>query len=92
MADEINRRLKQLKSKLTPQALTQIAYPYFKAYTPVLTGNAKSHTSIRNNEILADYPYAQRLDNGWSKQFGGVGMTEPTVKEVIKYINKTGNQ
>lgn len=91
MADEINRRLKQIKSKLTPQALTQIAYPLFKGHTPVRTGNARSHTSIRNNEIVADYPYAQRLDDGWSKQ-SPRGMTEPTVKDVIKYINKTGNK
>jgi len=91
MANEINQRLKQLKSKLTPQALTQIAYPYFKGYTPVRTGNARGHTNIRNTEIVADYPYAQRLDEGYSKQ-SPQGMTEPTVKEVVKYINKTGNQ
>lgn len=91
MAGEINQRLKQLKSKLTPQALTQIAYPFFYRYTPVRSGNARNHTNVRNNEIVADYPYAQRLDEGYSKQ-SPRGMTEPTVSEVVKYINKTGNQ
>lgn len=61
------------------------ALPIFVEYTPIRTGNARRHTTLKNDEIVAAYPYAQRLDNGYSKQ-SPRGMTIPTKKEMIKII------
>jgi hypothetical protein len=55
----------------------QDAEDKFISLTPIRTGNARSNTVLRNNkEIVAAYPYAQRLDQGWSKQAPN-GMTKP---------------
>jgi hypothetical protein len=89
MSGEINKRLEQLKTLLSPQALARVAYKEFYRITPIRTGNAKSNTDLRNNRIEADYPYAQRLDEGWSNQAPN-GMTDPTIKYVKDYINKQG--
>jgi hypothetical protein len=89
MSGEINKRLDQLKTLLSPQALARVAYQEFYRITPLRSGNAKSNTDLRNNRIEADYPYAQRLDEGWSKQAPN-GMTDPTIKYVKDYINKQG--
>ena len=55
----------------------------FRQLTPIARvngGNARRRTQLKNNsEIVADYPYAQRLDEGWSKQ-APRGMTEPFLK------------
>jgi len=49
----------------------------FKSLTPIKSGNARRNTDLKNNnEIVADYPYAQRLDRGWSRQ-APVGMILP---------------
>ena len=48
-----------------------------KHYVP---GNAKHSTKLENNQtIVGDYPYAQRLDKGWSKQ-APKGILEPFTK------------
>jgi hypothetical protein len=51
---------------------------YFKNVTPVRTGNARNRTKQVANTITADYAYAGRLDEGWSKQ-APTGMTAPSV-------------
>lgn len=48
----------------------------FVALTPVDTGNARRRTQLVGQTIEANYPYAQRLDQGWSKQ-APRGMTKP---------------
>lgn len=48
----------------------------FISLTPIDTGNARSHTHLTGDTIKANYPYAQRLDEGWSKQAPN-GMTKP---------------
>jgi hypothetical protein len=51
-------------------------------------GNAKRKTRLKGDTIHADYPYAKRLDEGYSKQNNGVGMTEPTLKAIQEYLDK----
>lgn len=74
--DNMTPSLKRIQSdlaKLPAQALN-----VFVKATPKDTGNARRRTSLtRNGVIEANYPYAQRLDNGWSKQSPN-GMTKPT--------------
>lgn len=51
---------------------------YFKAQTPIDTGNARRSTKLEGtNTIHGDYPYAQRLEDGWSDQ-APQGMIKPT--------------
>lgn len=48
----------------------------FRTVTPIRTGNARRRTQLRGQVIDANYPYAERLDQGWSDQ-APQGMTEP---------------
>lgn len=80
-------RLKMLAKIITPQNLTNVGYPVFLKNTPIKTGNARSHTFKNSDEIDANYPYATRLDNGWSRQSPN-GMVVPTIKAVRDYIKK----
>lgn len=49
----------------------------FQKLTPIRSGNARRRTQLRNQKtIVADYPYAQRLDTGYSRQAPN-GMTQP---------------
>jgi hypothetical protein len=49
----------------------------FKSLTPIDTGNARRKTKlVSNTTIEANYVYAQRLDQGHSKQ-APQGMTKP---------------
>lgn len=55
------------------------AYKVFVKETPVRSGNARRKTKLRNKKTIeANYPYAQRLDEGYSKQ-SPEGMVEPTM-------------
>ena len=82
---------KELKAKLNlakdiPSKIMTKAYDFFKAKTPIRSGNARSRTSLKNkNTIDANYAYAKRLDEGYSKQ-APQGMVEPTVKEIDRLI------
>jgi hypothetical protein len=79
-------------SKRTIRAeVIEPAAVYFHDITPVRTGNARRKTRLANDTVIADYPYAERLDDGYSKQ-APQGMTTPTEKEIIKLVNKFVNK
>jgi hypothetical protein len=59
---------------------------YFKRVTPKRSGNARKRTRTTQREIIAEYPYANRLDNGYSKQAPD-GMTTPSVKYFQQQLN-----
>ena len=60
----------------------------FIALTPVRSGNARRKTSLKNNDtILANYAYAERLDDGYSNQ-APRGMTVPFEVWLKKRLNK----
>lgn len=82
-------RLEDIKKAVMPQA-----FSYFESITPIRSGNARRKTRLTSDfEIITNYPYAQRLDEGWSKQSPN-GMSEPTVKKIRQlissYLNKIG--
>lgn len=85
---DILKRFKEIEQAANPQAMAQVAFKTWVKYTPIDTGNARSKTRLNGTEIHADYAYAVRLDNGWSKQFKGQGMTKPTLAELKKYVQK----
>jgi len=55
--------------------------------TPIDKGNARRSTKLQNNTIIADYPYSQRLEDGYSKQ-APRGMVEPTEQWIQKEVNR----
>ena len=75
--DNITASTKRMQAALAK--LPQQAYDVFKKETPIRTGNARSKTKLVKNEIQANYPYAKRLDEGYSRQ-SPKGMIEPTEK------------
>lgn len=60
---------------------------YFRSKTPIDKGNARRNTSTRGKKISADYAYAGRLDDGWSRQAPN-GMSEPTVDQLDDIVYK----
>lgn len=84
MSGEINKRLNEIMSQVDKD-LSKHAYDFFVKTTPKKTGNARSKTRLANDEIQARYPYAQRLDQGYSKQ-APQGMTQPTIEEMRRFI------
>lgn len=91
----------QLTTKLKAAAglktfVMKEAFKTFTKYTPIRTGNAKSHTRLVNNTIEANYSYASVLDQGRSIRDGQMrgsiqapqGMTIPTTKEMYKLIKQ----
>lgn len=73
--DKLTPSTKKKRKELAQ--LPQDTYTYFRAHTPIRTGNARKNTRFANDTIIANYPYAQRLDQGYSKQAPD-GMSRPT--------------
>ena len=88
VTDNITSSLKRIKQKL--KLLPQEAYKEFVKETPIRSGRARRSTKIKGNVIEANYPYAKRLDEGYSQQSPN-GMTAPTeafIKKRVKQILK----
>lgn len=79
---------KYKKIKELSDDLPRDAYEVFKKNTPIDTGNARRNTDLDRTTINADYPYAVRLNNGYSRQAPN-GMTEPTIKYIQRQIRST---
>lgn len=84
-----NKRIDKLKG--LPAFLLDEALELTKANTPIASGNARRNTKKQSNKIVSDYAYADRLDNGYSKQAPS-GFTKPTIEqlddETVKFIRK----
>lgn len=83
----ITNRLNKVLKTLDNNNITDVAFKYFVENTPIDKGNARRNTKKENNEIIADYPYAKRLEEGYSNQ-APKGMVEPTLEEVRAYVFK----
>ena len=87
----------RLETDLITPSLTRIdqqlrklaadAFDVFYKNTPRRTGNARSKTRLAGSEIQANYPYAERLDEGYSPQ-RPEGMTKPTEKFIQQRTNE----
>jgi hypothetical protein len=71
----ITSSLKRVQKKLLQ--VPKEAYQEFVDETPIRSGNARRKTRLQGKTINANYPYAKRLDEGYSKQSPD-GMTKPT--------------
>ena len=83
--DKISTNVKKKIAQL--DAVPAQAYTFFKAHSPIKSGNARSRTTLKKDTIVAAYPYAQRLDDGYSRQAPD-GMTKPTEAFVQKAVDK----
>jgi hypothetical protein len=83
--DAITGDITKLKRELG--AVPKAAVTEYQKLTPVKSGNARKRTTLRGNTIQANYPYAQRLDEGYSKQ-APKGMTKPWELWLQKYLDK----
>jgi hypothetical protein len=80
------KKLNKIEQEL--KRLPAEAADVFKQNTPVKTGNARRKTGLRGQDsIVADYPYAQKLDDGYSKQ-APQGMTKPTKRYIKQRLNQ----
>lgn len=85
-----DREVKELLNELSkmPNDVVKKALPKAKNHTPVDKGNARNKTRIENGTTIASrYPYAERLDTGWSKQ-APRGFTDPTIKDMERIIEQ----
>jgi hypothetical protein len=79
----VNTLLDKAKQEL--DLIANKSFDFFVKNTPVRSGNARRNTRlVQKKTIVANYPYAERLDEGYSRQ-SPKGMTEPTQD----YIQKT---
>ena len=83
------------------QDLITQGYTYFKSITPIgnpstwkskppagyTPGNARRSTVKAQDGINANYPYAARLDEGWSRQ-APRGMSDPTIAYMQQVFDK----
>ena len=79
------KQMTELKERL--DTLPKEAHREFLKNTPVRSGNARRRTRLQDTKIIADYPYSQRLDEGYSKQ-SPQGMTEPTEQWIQKEVDR----
>jgi hypothetical protein len=83
--DNITTSLKKKIAQL--DKVPDQAFTFFRAHTPIKTGNARKRTILKKDTIVAAYPYAERLDNGSSRQAPD-GMSKPTEAFVQKTTDK----
>ena len=84
-----------VQDKITPdlqkkiRSLSEVpqkAYIFWRAKTPIRTGSARRNTKFQTgNTINADYPYAGKLNKGFSKQ-APIGMLIPTIDYIKKIV------
>jgi hypothetical protein len=83
--DAMTASLRRVQSQLSK--LPEEAYDFWVKHTPKRTGNARRKTRLNKEVIEARYPYAQRLDEGWSRQAPN-GMSQPTENFVKTRLRK----
>ena len=74
-------------AKNLEQDLITEGHRYFKSITPIKTGNARRNTFKSADGIDANYPYAARLDEGYSRQ-APRGMSDPTIAHMEQVFDK----
>jgi hypothetical protein len=86
MGDEMMDDGYPVLKKATPEGRPSTwQSPPPKGYNP---GNARRNTVHKSSaKIESRYPYADRLNTGWSKQAPN-GFTEPTLKHMEDFVDK----
>jgi len=82
---KISGKLRDLEKKI--DRLIDDTADKFTQVTPIRTGNARSKTKRKGNRIEANYHYATKLNEGYSRQ-APKGMTEPTIEFLKEQVRK----
>lgn len=85
ISDGITASLRRIQSEL--DRVPQQAYDFWVKTTPKKTGNARRRTRLKGSTIEANYPYAEPLDSGSSRQ-APQGMSEPTERYITQLVQK----
>jgi hypothetical protein len=83
--DNITSSINKIQRGLS--TVTRETHKFWVRSTPKDQGNARSKTVLRGNTIEANYPYARRLDEGYSKQ-APQGMSRPSGTFFTRLINR----
>ena len=81
--NNITKSLKKIEKNLV--GVPKEAYKEFVANTPIRSGNARRKTRLQGKTINAAYPYAKKLDEGFSQQSPD-GMSKPTEDFIKKRV------
>ncbi len=79
----LTSKLQKIQKKLAQ--VPNEAYKEFVQETPIRSGNARRKTTLQGKTITARYPYAKKLDDGYSQQSPD-GMTKPTEAFIRKRV------
>jgi hypothetical protein len=82
--DTMTSSIKKLEKVL--KDLPEKALEIWLDNTPEKSGNARRKTRLKGNTIHANYAYAKRLNEGWSKK-SPRGISDPTSDELTKHLN-----
>jgi hypothetical protein len=85
ITDNITNKVKRIQREL--KQLPAEVHKEFVNTTPIRSGNARRNTKLQGNEIKANYPYAKKLDEGYSPQAPN-GMTKPVEQFMKRRINQ----
>jgi hypothetical protein len=88
--NQIPNKIDEIKRQLDTKALAKEGARYLKSITPIDKGGARTNTYAAGDEIVADYPYAGRLDDNYSKQTKGQGLIQPTIEYLEQLVTKIG--
>ena len=88
-SSKFNKRMSKLLE--LPQDAMDDTFPFYKNKTPVRSGNARNKTKKNRLKINSNYPYAGRLDEGWSKQ-APKGFTSPSIDFLENTVNKLASK
>ena len=84
----IVKKLREIEVFLDEKKFADEGARFLKSITPIDKGNARRNTYANGNTIYAEYPYAKRLDENWSKQTNGKGLVQPTLDHLQDLVNK----
>lgn len=88
--------VKKVKDNVTPELqrisnalerLPKEVFDYWVKTTPKRTGNARRSTDLKGDTIHANYPYAERLNEGYSKQ-APQGIVEPVEQFIERRLKQ----
>lgn len=68
--------------------LPEFAETVMKSKTPIRTGNARRNTELRGNTVVANYAYAERLEDNSSPQTRGQGIIAPTEAAIQREVDR----
>lgn len=83
--DNVTKQLQGIKKGL--RNLSKDALVEMKKLTPIKTGNARRKTIRQGDTLIANYDYAEKLDEGSSKQAPD-GITKPLDEWIGKEVNR----